>query len=171
MNPLQFIFQDWKANFGSQRGRIVTLSLRWCQYLRRLPTPFWWVIFPFYVIHLVLLDLYAMELHVSLKAGPGLRILHGHALVVHHGTVIGANCTLRNSVTVGIKMYADGTRSKPPVIGDDVDIGSNAVIIGPIRVGSNVVIGAGAVVVKDVPDGAVVVGNPARIVRMREGFS
>ena len=52
-----------------------------------------------------------------------------------------------------------------PRIGDNVSVGANAVIIGPIRIGNNVTVGAGAVVVKDVPDNAVVVGNPARLIK------
>lgn len=51
-----------------------------------------------------------------------------------------------------------------PVIGDNVFIGANALVIGKVVVGNNVCIGAGSVVVKDVPDNAVVVGNPARII-------
>ncbi len=53
-------------------------------------------------------------------------------------------------------------------IGDRVTIGAGAIVLGPITVGDDAVIGAGAVVVDDVPDGAVVVGNPARVVRIRE---
>lgn len=47
-------------------------------------------------------------------------------------------------------------------------IGAGAIVLGPVTVGDDAVIGAGAVVVDDVPDGAVVVGNPARVVRIRE---
>ncbi|MGB9274623.1 MAG: DapH/DapD/GlmU-related protein, partial [Terrimicrobiaceae bacterium] len=54
-----------------------------------------------------------------------------------------------------------------PVIGDNVDIGSNAVLLGAIRIGDNAVIGAGAVVLRDVPPGDVVGGNPARSIKQR----
>jgi acetyltransferase-like isoleucine patch superfamily enzyme len=54
------------------------------------------------------------------------------------------------------------------MIGDFVDVGSNAVVIGSITVGDGAIIGAGAVVVKDVPPYAVVVGNPAHIIRYLE---
>ena len=57
---------------------------------------------------------------------------------------------------------------KPVVIGDDVWIGARAIILPGTRVGTGAVIGAGAVVTKDVPDYAVVGGNPARILRMRK---
>lgn len=50
-------------------------------------------------------------------------------------------------------------------IGDNVHLGANVTIIGPVHIGDNVTIGAGTVVVKDIPDNSVVVGNPQRIVR------
>ena len=61
----------------------------------------------------------------------------------------------------------DGSYSASPRFGDRVDIGANAVIIGPITVGDDAAIGAGAVVVKDVPAGHIAVGNPARILPRR----
>ena len=48
-----------------------------------------------------------------------------------------------------------------------MDVGANAVIIGAVKIGDRAVIGAGAVVVKDVPPGAVVAGNPARVIAQR----
>ena len=74
-------------------------------------------------------------------------------------------CTLRQSTTIGNKTLADGSESGCPVLGDGVDVGANAVILGAIQIGEGAVIGAGSVVVKDVPAGAVMAGNPARVVR------
>jgi glycosyltransferase involved in cell wall biosynthesis/serine acetyltransferase len=95
----------------------------------------------------------------SAKIGPGLVIFHGYAIVINENAVLGRNVTIRQSVTIGAKNDA-GTDA--PTIGDDVDIGAGAVVIGPITVGNGAVIGAGAIVVHDVAPGEVVVGNPAR---------
>lgn len=52
-----------------------------------------------------------------------------------------------------------------PIIGNNVNLGANVVIIGNIHIGDNVIVGAGSVVVKDIPDNCIVAGNPARIIR------
>lgn len=59
---------------------------------------------------------------------------------------------------------------KPVMIGYGADVGVNAVILPGVRVGRHCIVGAGAVVTKDVPDGAIVTGVPARVLRMRPGF-
>jgi putative colanic acid biosynthesis acetyltransferase WcaB len=89
-------------------------------------------------------------------------------LVINLGVIIGDNCTLRNSTTIGNKKLADGTLSRAPRIGNNVDIGANVVIIGDIEIGDNVVIGAGSVVTKSIPANSVVVGNPARILEKKD---
>lgn len=61
-----------------------------------------------------------------------------------------------------------GKKSRPTVIGDDVWIGTRAIIMPGVRIGSGVIIGAGAVVTKDVPDYAIVGGVPAKVLRYRK---
>jgi len=111
---------------------------------------------------------WGIELPRKLTVGKGLTLYHGHALVINQGVVIGKNCVLRNSTTIGHKKLADGSFSKCPRIGNNVDIGANVCIIGDIEVGDNVVIGAGAVVTKNIPSDCIVVGNPARILEKIE---
>lgn len=89
--------------------------------------------------------------------GPGLMLMHGFATIITAKRV-GADCQIAQQVTIG---YDD--RGSPPVLGDRVRVGANAVVLGPITLGDDAVVGAGAVVVHDVPAGAVVGGVPARV--------
>ena len=75
---------------------------------------------------------------------------------------IGDNFRCKNNITIGNKNDSDSDR---PVIGNNVYIGANAVVIGNITIGDNVIIGAGAVVTKDTPPNAVVIGNPSKIIK------
>lgn len=89
---------------------------------------------------------------------------HGlNGIIVSQYAKIGRNCIVYHQVTIGSKedKYA-------PTIGDNVIIYPHAIIIGGINIGNNAVIGAGAVVTKDVPENAVVAGNPAKVIKMRE---
>ena len=161
-------FCDWEANRGNEKGQLVMLLFRVAQWVRSWPEPWWLLGTPYLALYRVGVEwVLGIELRFKTRVGPGLRLFHGQGLVVHEGAVIGAGCTLRQSTTIGNKTLADGTAGACPVLGAGVDVGANAVIIGAITIGDRAVIGAGAVVVKDVPPGAVVAGNPARVVGQR----
>ena len=66
-------------------------------------------------------------------------------------------------------MYQGTSQEKPVVIGDDVWIGARVILLPGVHIGSHSVVGAGAVVTKDVPEWAIVGGNPARVLRSRKG--
>lgn len=102
---------------------------------------------------------FSCKLFKSTVIGGGVVCYHPFATVIN-AKKIGENFVFRNSVTIGNKNNAI---DEIPTIGNNVDVGANAVIIGKIEIGDNVVIGAGAVVVKSVPSNSIVVGNPARI--------
>lgn len=109
----------------------------------------------------VSLYLIGLDVPTSVRMGKRVVIHHGIGLVINDRAVIGSDVTLRHGTTIG-----SAAEDLPaPVIGDGVDVGSNVVIMGPIRIGEGAVIGAGSVVVHDVPPGATVVGNPARVLR------
>lgn len=91
--------------------------------------------------------------------GPGLVILHSHALVVNSSVRGGANVILEGAVTVGAE------KGRFPMLGENVFVGAGARIIGGVRVGAGARIGANAVVVKDVPDHATAVGVPAKVIK------
>jgi len=88
-----------------------------------------------------------------------------------HGIRIGAHASLigfqHGYARVDIPVYQQPTHSIGITLGDDVWIGSNTVILDGIHVGSHTIVAAGAVVTKNVPDYAIVGGNPAKVIRMR----
>ena len=90
---------------------------------------------------------------------------HPIGIVINKNAKIGKNCTIFQNVTIGDKMTGTD-KERYPVIGDNVTIYANSVIIGGIKIGDNAIIGAGAVVVKDVSPNAVVAGNPAVILKL-----
>lgn len=87
---------------------------------------------------------------------------HGlYGIVVTHNAVIGNNVTIYHQVTIG--QGKDGA----PKIGDDVQIGAGAIIIGNVIIGNRVKIGAGCVVTENIPDDATVVSGKPRIIFKR----
>ena len=99
----------------------------------------------------------------SVRIGRGLKIWHFGSIIVHPATVIGENCTLRQGVTLGNRRGADDA----PIVGNNVEFGAYSQVLGHVRIGNDCRIGAMAVVLHDVPNGATVVGNPARIIVKR----
>jgi len=96
----------------------------------------------------------------SVVIGPGLRIYHFGNVFVHAQARIGANCTLRQGVTIGSR-YDGGA---VPTLEDDVDLGPYAQVLGGVTIGRGAKVGALSVVLSDVPAGATAVGVPARVV-------
>jgi len=101
-----------------------------------------------------------IELPCEVKLGRRFRIDHFGGIVISGDTVFGDDCVIRNGVTVGLRHT--GHRGSP-VIGDRVDIGAGAKVLGSIVIGDDVAIGANAVVITDVPSNSIAVGVPARI--------
>jgi putative colanic acid biosynthesis acetyltransferase WcaB len=168
MNPFAYLFQDWQVNRQNFKAQLVLFLFRLAQLINR--SMILKVIFYFYLLfYRYWVDwVWGIELPRKLTVGKGLSLYHGHALVINQGVVIGDNCVLRNSTTIGHKKLADGSFSKCPHIGNNVDIGANVCIIGDVVIGDNVIIGAGSVVTKSIPSDCVVVGNPARILDKKE---
>jgi serine O-acetyltransferase len=88
------------------------------------------------------------------EIGPGLCLLHGGRVVVHGGARVGERCTMAHNTTLG-EHVRRGLRGSPNV-GDDVYVGPNSGVYGPVCVGNGAAIGANAVVFREVPDGALV---------------
>ena len=159
-DSVNIFFQDWSSNYGNVRSQSVLVLLRIAQWFDRFPVCIRWIGFPYFLFyHLFVVWILGIELHYKAKIGSGLRLFHGVATVIHESVVIGKNCSLRHSTTIGMRHENEAV----PILGDNVDIGCQSVIIGPIHIGDGAVIGAGSVVLHDIPAHAVVAGNPARI--------
>ena len=104
--------------------------------------------------------LLGIELPCETVIGDRLVIEHTGAVVISGDAVFGNDCILRQGVTVGLRHR--GMRGSPR-LGDRVDIGAGAKLLGPIRIGNDVAIGANAVVLCDVPDHSIAIGVPARV--------
>lgn len=91
------------------------------------------------------------------SVGPGFSIAHSGLLVVHPDARIGARCRIHQGVTIG------AANGGAPVIGDDVFIGPNALVLGPVSIGDRAFIYPSAVVTSDVPAGHAAAGIPATV--------
>ena len=92
---------------------------------------------------------------------------HFGSIIINGGSVIGRNCKISHEVALGTKGAGRGLGV--PIIGDDVYIGAGAKVLGSIRINDRAIIGANAVVIKDVPEGAIVAGVPAKIIGYNNG--
>jgi serine O-acetyltransferase len=102
-----------------------------------------------------------IEIHPGARIGRRLFIDHGMGVVIGETAEIGDDCTLYQDVTLG-GTSLDRGQKRHPTLGNDVIVSAGAQVLGPFRVGDGARIGAQAVVLKEVPDGATMVGIPAR---------
>lgn len=151
----------WIWNFEAPCTAIYRLG-QWAFRLRArhavLALPFLAVyVFATYFIRLV------RHVEISHRAEIGAGFHLGHASTVLIGpTRIGVNCNVTHNVTIGVGLGSQ--RIGVPVIGNNVWIGPGATLTGGLVIGDGATIAAGAVVTRDVPSGALVAGNPARVV-------
>lgn len=104
----------------------------------------------------------AIDIHPGAIIGRNFFIDHGFT-VIGESAEVGDDVTIYQNVTLGGTNPTSGEPGKRhPTIGDGVIIGSGAQILGPITVGARARIGANAVVTRDVPEGATMIGIPAR---------
>ncbi len=104
---------------------------------------------------------YTIELPYSVRLGRRVVIEHQGGIVIHGASVIGDDCIIRQNCTLGLRRL--DALDEAPVLGNGVQLGAGAVLLGRIHVGDGAVIGANAVVLEDVPPGAIAIGVPATI--------
>ena len=96
----------------------------------------------------------------------------GEGSMIDMGAVLGGRATVGKRCHIAAGAVLAGVieppSAQPVVIGDDVVVGANAVVLEGVHVGNGAVVAAGAVVTQDVPENAVVAGTPARVVKLRD---
>lgn len=122
---------------------------------KKLRTTLYWLAFR------LIETITGISLPKAATIGPGLRIWHFGNIFIHPDVKIGANCTLRQGVTIGNRHPGGPV----PVLGDNVELGAYAQILGGVRIGNNCRVGAMSVVLHDMPDGSTAVGAPARLIK------
>lgn len=109
---------------------------------------------------------YGIELPYTVELGRRVIIEHQGCIVIHGNCIIGDDSIIRQGVTMGLRHL-----NKPldaPTLGCRVNVGAGAKLFGNIHIGDDVNIGANAVILDSVPSGCTVVGIPGKIVKARD---
>jgi len=160
----ELIREDWRTHERDiwRQGFWALLIYRFGRWRYRLPGL---VRKPFSLVYKLLKFtgqvMTGIDLPCETMVGRRLRIEHFGGIIVSGDTVIGDDVVIRNGVTLGLRRT--GERGAP-ILGNRVDIGAGAKLLGKIHIGDGAVIGANSVVLQDVPPGALAVGIPARII-------
>lgn len=124
---------------------------------------------PWTIVYVVLSKLVEIACGITIgstaRIGRRFEIEHHGCIVIHGAAEIGDDCLIRHGVTIGNAGCEDPLGA--PKIGNGVQIGAGAKLIGRITVGNDVIVGANAVVVRDVPEGVIVGGVPATVLKQR----
>lgn len=108
---------------------------------------------------------FSCDIHPRARIGKRCSFPHdGLGCIIDPRSVIGDDCKILHGVTLGGR----GRHKGVPKVGNNVVIGCHAQLLGPITVGNNAIIGAGSIVIHDVPDNAIVAGNPAKVIGLIE---
>lgn len=102
-----------------------------------------------------------IQIPIGTSIDKGFRIVHFGHIVINPSTKIGKNFNISQGCLIG---NAQGKKAGTPVIGDNVCMNANSIIIGGVNVGNNVLIAPGAFINFDVPNNSIVIGNPGKII-------
>lgn len=161
MNVFQLISEDLKVN-SHAKSKFILIFFRLSHASLNTPPVIRKLLMPFRILYRIIVDWFmAVDIPCKTKIGRRLQLYHSHALVINEAAIIGDDCILRHCVTIGNKMTEHGD-SLASCIGNKVEFGAGAVVIGDVDVGDNAKIGALAVVTRSVEKDAIMVGNPAR---------
>ncbi|KPE51568.1 serine O-acetyltransferase [Chryseobacterium indologenes] len=148
-------FQIWKKCINPNLHFIYILRKAQQHRKNSVSRIFWRLILRHYQIK------YGFQIYPETQIGEGFYLGHWGSLVINPKAKIGINCNIAQGVTIG--QQNRGKNAGFPIIGNEVWIGANAVIVGGITIGNNVLIAPNSYVNFDVPPHSVVMGNPGVI--------
>lgn len=102
-----------------------------------------------------------IQIPYTTQIGEGFRIVHFGHIVINPNAIIGKNFNISQGVLIGNSL---GKKEGVPIIGNNVCINANAIVVGGVKIGNDVLIAPGAFVNFDVPDNSIVIGNPGKII-------
>jgi serine O-acetyltransferase len=165
-----WVADDWRAHEcdwtrpgfrAVAMHRLGNFRMRIKPFLLRVPlSAVYWSGFRFIRNH------YGIELPYSVKLGRRVVIEHQGAIVIHGDSVIGDGCIIRQGVTLGNRRLDEPFDA--PVLGQRVNVGAGAKILGKVSIGDGAAIGANSVVLIDVPSGRIAIGIPAKVLPLRD---
>ncbi len=157
----RYIGSDCEKIFWQWRYFLFTPGFRYVYFFRKTSlankfTKFFWL----FCLRLCMYRT-GIQIPYMTKIGRGFRIVHFGTIVVNPSTVIGDNFNISQGVLIG---NSSGKNAGSPIIGNNVCINANAIVVGGCRIGDNVLIAPGGFVNFDVPDNSIVIGNPGKII-------
>lgn len=102
----------------------------------------------------------------NIRAAGGIIKIGNNCCISQHVTIVASNHSYKKDILICDQVW--DAKKHSVFIGNDVWIGANVVILPGVRINNGAVIGAGTIVNKDVPENAVVVRNPAKVIKYRQ---
>ncbi|WP_111706603.1 acyltransferase [Lutibacter citreus] len=100
---------------------------------------------------------------------PSIYIQANNGIIIGSNVGFGAGTKIISSIH-SHKNHSEHDKTSPIIIGDNVFVGANSVILPSVHIGDNVVIGAGSIVIKDIPSNCIAVGNPCKVIKIKDAY-
>jgi serine O-acetyltransferase len=159
LNNLREDLRAYEGDWGAQ-GFWVMVVYRFGRWRYRVRPPLVRKFFSlvYHVLFKFVQVITGIQIPCGVEVGRNFIIDHFGGIIISGYAKFGDDCRVRNGVVTGIRRVDE---KYAPIIGNNVDIGAGAKLLGSIRIGDNVFIGANAIVLCDVPDNSIAVGVPA----------
>lgn len=158
------IRRDFKRHGSSlsEPGVFVMAVYRFGRWKNTLPQPARWIAHKVYRIGFVGTNvLYGCHVPDGVEFGEDPHLVHAKDVLMHPHVKLGDRVGMMHAVTLATTVDRPGA----PVVGNDVFIGTGAVVVGPVKIGDGARIAPNSLVTNDVPAGATAIGVPARIIK------